>query len=425
VLVVIVAGWSVDVPYWDQWPLLLHLDQLAGDQLVLGDLWVSHNGHRLLFPKLIMLGLARLSGWDVRWEMGFSIVMAVCLAVTLSHLRWWQRQLVPIPRHAWLWLLLLSLTVFNLSQAQNWGWGWQLQILLCVAAQVAGLSLLSCHGDRPAGLLAAVALATVASYSFSCGLVIWPAALPILVLPGAGRWYRLVTWSACATVVISLYCIGLQYERAEISSALSRPLETTAYVLTYLGSPLLRSTGVGPSLLAGAAGVMVFVLLAVRSWLRAGKSTRSMAAVWISVGLVAVGSALMTALARAGIGLGQALSSRYVTFANLLWLAVAVLTLAWYAEHRALPRRLRHAGIAATALLAAVLLVNEVQGGIRMHGSFRHLRKARDSLVALNVEASTVIVKGPATSLHPKRSAIERGVPLLKKHRLSCFRDSG
>jgi hypothetical protein len=245
------------------------------------------------------------------------------------------------------------------------------------------------------------------------------------VQPGAGRWYRLLSWSACASVVITLYCIGLHYDQADVGTTLSRPLATTAYLLTYLGSPLLRSAGAELSLLTGGVGVMVFALLTAWSLLRAGEGTRRLAPVWISIGLVAVGSAMMTALARAGIGLGQALSSRYVTFANLLWIAVAVLTLAWYAEHRARLRSLRLAGVAATVLVAAVLLVNEVQGGIRMYGSFRHVRKARDSLLAVKVEGSAVIVKGPATRLHPKRSYIEQGVLLLKKHRLSCFRDSG
>jgi hypothetical protein len=423
VLVVIVAVWSVDVPYWDQWPLLLHLDLLANGQLQLADLWASHNGHRLLFPRLVMLGLAQLSGWDVRWEMGFSIAMAFCLAVTIIHLRWSQRRLVPLPPHGWLWLTLLSLTVFNLSQAQNWGWGWQLQILLCVAAQAACLSLLSSYGERAAGVLAAAGLATVASYSFSCGLVIWPAALPILLLSGVGHWRRLAVWLACATTVISLYLSGLHYDQAGIGGALSKPLLFTAYVLCYLGSPVLGGAGTALSLLAGACGLTGLCLLGVWSIRRASGSFRSAAPVWISLGLVAVGSAAMTALARVGIGIEQALSSRYVTFANLLWIAVVMLALTWFAERRPLPQAVRYAGMTATCLLLAALLVNEVQGGIRMYGAFKHLRHARDDLLAVKVEAATVVVKGRATSLHPNLSVIQRGVPLLQKHRLSCFRN--
>jgi hypothetical protein len=424
VLVMIVTVWSVDVPYWDQWPLLLHLDLLANGQLQLADLWASHNGHRLLFPRLVMIGLAQLSGWDVRWEMGFSIVMAVCLAVTIIHLRWSQRRLVPLPTHGWLWPTLLSLTVFNLSQSQNWGWGWQLQILLCVASQAACLSLLSSQGKRAAGVIAAAGLATVASYSFSCGLVIWMAALPILLLSGPGHWRRLAIWLACATLVISLYLNGLYYDQAGIGGALSNPLLSIAYLLSYLGSPLLAGAGASLSLLAGSCGLTVFCLLAVWSIRRANGGARRAAPVWISLGLVAVGSAAMTALARVGIGIDQALSSRYVTFANLLWIAVVVLALTWFTAHRPLHQRLRHTGMTATCLLVAALLVSEVRGGMRMYGGFKHLRRARDALLAVKVDGATVVVKGPATSLHPNLSVIQRGAPLLQKHQLSCFRDS-
>jgi hypothetical protein len=422
-LVVIVAVWSVDVPYLDQWPLLLHLDLLANGQLQLADLWASHGGHRLLFPRLVMLGLAQLSGWDVRWEMGFSISMAVCLAVTLVHLRWSQRHLVPLPAHGWLWLTLLSLTVFNLNQAQSWGWGWCLQILLCVAAQTGCLSLLSRHGTRVTGVLAAAALATVASYSFSCGLVIWPAALPVLLLTGATSWRRLAIWLACAILVINLHMTGLYYDQAGVGTALSKPLPTTAYLLSYLGSPLLGGAGAMASLLAGACGITLLCLLAVWSIRRASHGARSMAPVWLSLGLVAVGSATLTALARVGIGIDQALSSRYVTFANLLWIAVVVLALTWFSEQRSRLRRLRAAGMTAVCLLAVALLVAEVQGGIRMYGAFRYLRHARDDLLAAQVEGATVVVEGRATNLHPDLSVIQRGIPLLQKHRLSCFRN--
>jgi hypothetical protein len=85
---------------------------------------------------------------------------------------------------------------------------------------------------------------------------------------------------------------------------------------------------------------------------------------------------------------------------------------------------MRCAGILATCLLMTALLVNEVQGGIRMYSGFRYLRRARESLLAANVDSPKVVVKGAAKGLHPKLRYIRRGVVILKKYRLSCFRDA-
>jgi hypothetical protein len=45
---------------------------------------------------------------------------------------------------------------------------------------------------------------------------------------------------------------------------------------------------------------------------------------WIGMALYAIGTACITALGRVDNGLDQAMSSRYVTMANLLWIPVAI-----------------------------------------------------------------------------------------------------
>lgn len=420
VLAVTVSIWSVDVPFWDQWSLVDQLAQLDHGRLGLDDLWRQHNEHRLLFPKLIMLGLARLSGWDVRWEMAFTIAMAIWLAATLIFLRRSQRRLVALPRPIWLWLTLLTLIVFNLSQEQNWLWGWQLQILLCIAAQAASLSVLYQHGDRAAGLLAAGALGAVASYSFSCGLVIWPAALPILLLRPGSRLYRSLAWLACSGLIIGLYLIGIGVDPRGLGTALTSPGMVTGYTLAYLGSPLAGFAG-NASLLAGAIGLIGFVLLSLWS-LRASESIRQMAAVWISLGLLALGCAVMTAFGRSDIGTDQALASRYISFANLLWIAVVVLGLSWFAG-RSPTRGLRLCAVTATGLLVATLLLYELIGGLTMHRSCSTRSAARDSLLATCAKGgATVQIRGPAKRLHHKREFFRERVLILRQLRMGPFR---
>ena len=69
----IIGVYGVDVPYWDQWRLVPLLAALDDGTMRVSDLWAIHNEHRVLFPRLVMLGLAQLSGWNTRWEMAASL----------------------------------------------------------------------------------------------------------------------------------------------------------------------------------------------------------------------------------------------------------------------------------------------------------------------------------------------------------------
>src|SRR5262245_62975011 len=73
-LIVMVATYSVDVPFADQWALVPLLEKSYRGTLTLRDLWSQHNEHRLLFPRMIMLVLARLSGWNLRYELAVNIL---------------------------------------------------------------------------------------------------------------------------------------------------------------------------------------------------------------------------------------------------------------------------------------------------------------------------------------------------------------
>ena len=67
VAIVIVRD-AVDVPYMDQWFFGGAIANAARGLFDLWGLWEPNNEHRVVLPGLVMLGLARVSGWDVRWE---------------------------------------------------------------------------------------------------------------------------------------------------------------------------------------------------------------------------------------------------------------------------------------------------------------------------------------------------------------------
>src|SRR3990167_10311364 len=67
---------SVNVPFWDQWVYVDLFDKLRHGTLGLKDLWMQHNEHRILFPKLITLLFAQLTRWNLRAEVLLNFVTA-------------------------------------------------------------------------------------------------------------------------------------------------------------------------------------------------------------------------------------------------------------------------------------------------------------------------------------------------------------
>ncbi|HZS38481.1 MAG TPA: hypothetical protein VFF06_16715, partial [Polyangia bacterium] len=57
-LAAFVWRFGVDVPYWDQWELVPLLKGAHDGTLRAADFFALHNEHRLVVPRLIMLGLA-------------------------------------------------------------------------------------------------------------------------------------------------------------------------------------------------------------------------------------------------------------------------------------------------------------------------------------------------------------------------------
>ncbi len=409
-LLVLVVGWSVDVPFMDDWALVDDLVRWQAGTESLDDLFRGHDVHRILVPRLVMLALADISGWDLRWQMVLSVLLASCLAVALI----WARR----PRDGpgagvdWAWAVAVSLIVFNLNQWENWCWGWQVQVVLAVTAVVTALILLDRVAHTTAGAVAAVLLGAIASYSFASALVVWLAAAPILVVDNGARWRRAAIWVVGAGATIGSYLIGFRLGSAPIGDHPVGVLDLVAYVFAFLGAPV-AGFHPAPSIAAGAAATVALAL--GLAWMTtAGKELARQAALWTSLALVAAGGATLAASGRASLGLGQALSSRYVTISNLLWLAVVAVGLEWWRRQRN-SHRWQRVGVAVTAALLALALVTvEVARVPKMRRVFAALERARAGLVVGDFDR--------AGQLFPSREKLERSAATLRELELSCFR---
>jgi hypothetical protein len=73
-----IVRYAHDVPYYDGWSMV---EVLGGQQPVdAGWLWQPRNEHRIPLPKLVLLGLYSMSGWDFRAGMYFNVLLLAALA---------------------------------------------------------------------------------------------------------------------------------------------------------------------------------------------------------------------------------------------------------------------------------------------------------------------------------------------------------
>src|SRR4030095_7978330 len=134
-------------------------------------LWAQHNEHRPLFPITVLLGLARLTRWNTKWEIVLTVAVgAAIFAMHCTYLRsaWRTHGGVPV------WLApVFSVLLFSPLQWENWLWGWQITVLLCALAMVVA-AYLAAGGARGLRLSGMLGCGLVATFSFAAGLVVWP-----------------------------------------------------------------------------------------------------------------------------------------------------------------------------------------------------------------------------------------------------------
>lgn len=356
---------TVDLPLWDSWELVPLLRKDAAGAVGWADIWAQHNQHRLVFPRLVLLGLARASGWSVGWEIAFQVAQASLAFLALARAaRAFLAPLDPSPGGAAdLALPALSLLVFSQTQWENWVCGWQIQIWMSTAAATAGLLLLTWPSSGPRRLAAAVALGVVATYSFGTGTLFWPVGFVALLgtrTPERPVLPRLAAFSLAALATLGAYALG--FERSpdpggRIGAAWDVPTLLLCF-FKYLGAAVVSRDQGG----AVAVGALALALLAALPWLLVRRRGVPLAHVvpFVATGTLAVLAGALVSLGRAGFGSKMGMESRYVTLSTPLWCSLVVLLLA-LVRAPAPDRRLARLA----ALVLALVLASATQSALR------------------------------------------------------------
>lgn len=323
-VVVAIALYGVNVPFWDQLELPVLLQKLHRGELRLEDLWAQHNEHRIFFPRLVWLSLAAGSGWNVLYELYANVVVA---ALTFMVLRSLLRTTVDrIDPEVGRWLLIpTSLLVFSWAQWENWTWGWQIQIFMNTLGTVVAIWAVARWPRQWPGLVVAYGATLFAALSFTPGLLLL-GIIPLAIVLGGGQRTRAFLTSALAAsaLIAWLYLSGYQkpQQHPDLLYFAKHPTEYLGYVLAYLG----LAVGAANAPVAMALGLLGLASLCWSTyWVwRHRPAARAVVVPWALLATYAVLGAGVTGLGRAGFGVEQALSGRYTTLSTLLWIGVLV-----------------------------------------------------------------------------------------------------
>ena len=325
--------YGVNVPYWDQWEIANIVVKAFEGRLSLQDLTFQQNESRLVFPRLLFIGLAYLTGYDVRYEMWGSFCLGCLVAYNVYRLG--RLTLGDNLRQEVFLLFLASLLIFSLIQWENWFWGIQLSFFVPIACVTSIMSVAYSSLSVQTKFAASAVLATVSTFSFAHGMVCWIIVLPVLVLRTreelkTKRWL-IGCWLIGFALNIGLYFSNYvkPAHHPSFVEAWTNLTAALSYFLALLGGPLGWGTKLNHLYQAVGVGFGMFALF-VLSCIYVGRHRNDSLVVyrtfgWITLGSYTLVSAGLTTLGRLGLGMDTALSSRYATFAVPLILAVVYL----------------------------------------------------------------------------------------------------
>lgn len=315
---------AVNVPYWDEWD-----DDIGGlfvklktGQLTFGDLWAQHNESRFVLSRIFFLLLGSFTHWNIGYEIATTFLLACAVAGAVF---WLGRSAFagqPVAR--WAFFFISSLLIFSPAQSDAWLWGMEMILYVPLVCILFSLLVLRSKAAETAKWLSCAALATVGTYSFSNGLLVWIVLFPVMFLAeGFAGFQKKIRAALCWLLVflgnVIVYFRGYQFPPHGFWQMLwANPWPVARYFFVFLGGPLVDRHSAHCLATATIIGLMVVILFAATClclfrW-RKHPVLIGLAWPWLAVGGYGILSALLATTGRSALGAEQALSPRYGIF---------------------------------------------------------------------------------------------------------------
>ncbi len=404
ILAGLVAGYAVDVPYFDQWSFsYLSAHYLTGGR-DLSLLLAQHTEARMLFPALLNLACQYLANGDLR-----ACAVAALLLAALSLYNIHRLAARTLPGSAGTRLavtVLASMMIFSPVQWENWLWSNQLALFFPVACLTSAISIAYSELRIGPKIGIAAALAFVATFSFPNGILCW-VVLPLLLVgqpsTGKGKLLAMAAWLAAAAGSLWLFFSGYQTMagHAAWQDSFQKPLILLFSFMGFLGAPL--SSG-GEIWLYRSGRLVSLGLLSLLSaacvalWLSRSRALLARSAGWLALCAFVLGSAAVTAMGRSTMGSVFLHDSRYTSFSVCLVIGLAgllaVVTSEWTGTRRGV-------AVLTGGALFTVILGLHLSASMQALPPMREWRTARLQSKACLVLINAVDSPCTATKLGP------------------------
>jgi len=350
-------------PYWDEILYLPLYNQLNQGTLSIKDLFFLQNNHRPFFPRIITLTLAKISSWNELTILYCSLSCVIALFIILGYIikseKKEDNKNIVNKYIKFISLCYVSLFLFSWSQMENWVWGLQLMMFITNLLCVLILFFIYKYEMNLSVLIICILLSISASLSFANGLLIWFVSLPFLIYKIAKakkqNYSLLLIWILCAIAVMSLYFTNYHTPSISKTNETTNLIHKFLYFLLYIGSPISGFIFSPPwhgnkipephviQYIFGIAGILIWLVLLYKTknsifteiqyckhekgiQILLKKQVQKIEAdeylFWKCLSLFSIFSGILVTLGRSQIGLGQALSSRYITTACLFWCSI-------------------------------------------------------------------------------------------------------
>ncbi len=436
--------WGVNFPFFDQWEFIPLLEKMyANEPIFFSDFFAQHNEHRLLFPRMIMLVLAYFTNWNIIAELYINVVLMACISFFMLNkikndgFLMLENNILENKNVNFFFNFLvvtsISLLFFSFAQSENIMWGWQIQIFLNILFVMFGINNLRKSQNNIWNFIFAMFCGIIAGFSFANGLFYFLIGfIIILFLQNQSKKQKiayLFAWLIFTIIIFSAYFYG--YERPphhptpQIS--LNYVLNYIAFVFAFLGNPIFESDAVA-SMISGMVGVSIYVFgiwkiyhYTKDNW-ENQKQYFEKYNFYFYLSLYAIGSGLVTALGRTGIGLAQASSSRYVTICNLFWVCNFVIIFILLKENF-ISQKNKNVLLGLFSIILLTMFASHIVGSIEMYNHNVYMNDCKTKMLHIENTKTTTHEKHPCECAYTnqKIKIIIEGNTTLKNRKLSFY----
>jgi hypothetical protein len=267
-----ILKYGVNVPYLDQWAIARILLKVADGTISLQDLIAPYFEHRMFFPRLIIIALAFLSHWNVKYEMLVSLGLAALISVNLFRYSIISNNSIRAQTESQSFYnlssiiiclgILSNLLIFSPIQWENWLMGMYFKYFIPIAVISSGILVGYSQIKISLKVFYCALLSIFATFSIANGMLCWLVLFPVL-FPTRQQIITQIkpvfAWLISFLLCLGLYFYNYQSPIKEFSPlwVISHPFASLHFLVALLGTPLAFGSSFSTLLLSSLLGSLI------------------------------------------------------------------------------------------------------------------------------------------------------------------------